>query len=138
MILRVALGLGLFLGSMAFGWWLGRRGWLTERTVSRVVRWLVIGTSPLILCLSFWRMDLRRADFWLLPLFGVAVSVSTLLPAWVYVKRARLYFLLLLKEPVDLVPPGRVLIAGLAELPVFGSPQEHRLDPQCTKLLDVL
>ncbi len=90
MLARVGMGLGLFLGSVGAGWWLHRRGVLTESRASRLVRFVVKGLSPLVLCLSFWRMDLSRAEPWLLPVLGLLVSLSMLLPAWLYAKSARL------------------------------------------------
>jgi predicted permease len=90
MATRLVFGLGLFIGSMAAGWWLHRRGWLPEARSARLVRWLVILPSPLVLCLSFWKMDFRSAELWVLPLLGLAVSASTLAPAALYVRAARL------------------------------------------------
>lgn len=90
MILRVGLGLGLFLGSMGLGWWLNRRRVLTETRASRLVRWIVIWPSPIVLCLSFWRMDLRRVEPWLLPFLGLLISCAALLPAYCYIRRAGL------------------------------------------------
>ena len=90
MILRVGLGFLLFLGSMAIGWVLHRRGLLDEARASQIVRWLVIGSSPIVLCLAFWRMNLHSVEPWLLPLLGLLISLSTLLPAFWYVRRARL------------------------------------------------
>ena len=86
--IRLGASLGLFLGSLAIGWWLSRRRLLTETTASRLIQWIVKWPSPLVLCLSFWRMDLRSVEPWLLPLVGVAVSASTLLPAFLYARRA--------------------------------------------------
>ena len=90
MVLRVGLGLSLFLGSLGLGWWLHRRGLLNEARASRLVRFVVMGPSPLVLCLSFWRMDLRHFEPWLLPLLGTLISGSTLLPAMLYARRANL------------------------------------------------
>lgn len=90
MTLRVALGLVLFVGSMSLGWWLRRRGTLTEARSSRLVRWIVMGPSPVVLCLSFWQMDLSRLDPWLLPLLGAVSSASTLIPSLLYARSARL------------------------------------------------
>ena len=90
MMLRVALGLGLFLGSMGLGWWLHRRGHLTEAGATRLVRWVVRGPSPVVLCLLFWHMDLHHWQPWLLPLLGTVISASTLLPAWFYTRRTQL------------------------------------------------
>jgi len=88
MAIRVGLGLGLFLGSMALGWWLGRLGVLTEPKAARLVRVIVKGLSPLVLCFVFWQLPLRRPEPWLLPLVGLLVSSSTLIPAFLYARRA--------------------------------------------------
>ena len=90
MLVRLSLGLGLFLGSLALGWWLHRRALLTEARTSQLIRWIVIIPSPLVLCLSFWKMDLHSFQPWLLPFLGLLISASTLLPAFVYAQRARL------------------------------------------------
>lgn len=90
MLLRVSLSVGLFLGSLALGWWLNRRGVMNEGRASRLVRWIVIGPSPVVLCLSFWQMNLRSVAPWVLPLLGTLISASTLLPAFLYARRARL------------------------------------------------
>ncbi len=88
MFVRLGLGLGLFIGGLALGWWWHRRGLLTETQASRLVRWIVKWLSPVVLCLSFWRMELLRVEPWLLPIVGMLVSASTLLPALLYAKRA--------------------------------------------------
>ena len=90
MLLRLVLGLGLFAGSLALGWWLNRRGALSEARASRLVRWIVMGPSPVVLCLLFWRMNLRSVELWLLPLLGLLISSSTLLPSVLYTRRAGL------------------------------------------------
>ena len=90
MLVRLCWGLGLFLGSMALGWWLRRLGVMTDARASRFVRFIVIGPSPVVLCLSFWRMDLYRFEPWLLPFLGLVISASTLLPAFLYARRAGL------------------------------------------------
>ncbi len=90
MVLRLGLGLWLFLGSLWGGWWLHRGGLLTEARASRLVRWLTVGPSPVVLCLLFWQMHLRSPEPWLLPLLGALVSSSTLLPAFAYTRRAQL------------------------------------------------
>jgi len=75
---------------MAAGWWLHRRGVFNEARASRLVRFVVMGSSPLVLCLSFWRMDLRHWEPWLLPVVGTLVSSAALLPAFLYIRRAHL------------------------------------------------
>ncbi len=88
--LRLGLSLVLFLGSLGLGWWLHHRGTLTEARASRLVRWIVMGPSPVVLCLLFWHMNLRSVQLWTLPLLGLLISSSTLLPAFFYSRRARL------------------------------------------------
>ena len=86
MIVRIGLGVGFLFLWLALGWWLHRRGWLTETRASRLVRFVVMGLSPLVLCFSFWRMDLRHITPWLLPFLGLLISASTLLPAFLYTR----------------------------------------------------
>jgi predicted permease len=90
MLVRLALGLGLFLGSMGIGWWLNRAGWLDQRRASAVIRWTVVTVSPVTLTLSFWSMDLRSREPWLLPFLGCLVSCAALLPAFLYIRWARM------------------------------------------------
>ena len=90
MFVRLTASLGLFVGSLAAGWWAHQRGWLTESRATRLVRWIVTGPSPVVLCLSFWNMDLRHPGPWLLPLLGLVISASALIPAFLYAKRAAL------------------------------------------------
>lgn len=90
MVWRLSFSLALFLGSLTLGWWLHRRGAMPEARASRIVRFLVKGPSPLVLCLLFWRMDLSHLEPWLLPFLGTVISASTLLPAALYARRARL------------------------------------------------
>lgn len=90
MLFRLQCGFGLFLGSLALGWALHRRGMLTEARAYQLVQLVVRITSPVVLCLSFWRMNLRSLEPWLLPFLGLLISSSTLLPALLYAKRARL------------------------------------------------
>jgi hypothetical protein len=87
---RLAVSLGLFLGSMAIGWWLHRRGVMTPTRAAKLVRFIVKGPSPIVLCLSFWRMNLRHVEPWLLPVTGLLVAASTLLPAYWYARQAKL------------------------------------------------
>ena len=90
MWIRLGSGLGLFTGSLAIGWWLHRGRILTEARASRLMRWLVIGPSPLTLCLAFWKMNLRSLEPWLLPFLGLIIACSTLVPSLLYAKRAKL------------------------------------------------
>jgi hypothetical protein len=90
MLARLLLGLGLFFGSLALGWWLHQQGRLPADRASRIVKLLVRGPSPVILGSLFWGMDLRRAEPWLLPLLGMLIACSTLLPARLYARHDRL------------------------------------------------
>ncbi len=90
MLLRLLFGFGLFLGSLMLGWELHRRAVLSEARAAALVRWTLTGPTMFVLCLSFWKMHLRSLDPWLLPLLGVLISSSTLLPAYLYATRTRL------------------------------------------------
>lgn len=90
MLMRLGSGVGFFLGFMALGWWLRRRQVLAEARAARLVQFTVTGLVPITLCGSFWRMRLDRLEPWLLPLLGLLISASTLLPAWLYARRAGL------------------------------------------------
>lgn len=90
MIGRLTLSLGLFAGSLLVGWWVGRRELLTEAQAQGAIRFVVKRLSPIVLCLSFWRLELRDPQPFLLPLIGCLLSLSTLLPAWTYARMAKL------------------------------------------------
>ena len=90
MLNRLGLGVCLFVGSLALGWALRRRGWLSERHANRVIRLTMRWLSPVVLCLSFWRLRFTDARLIWLPVIGCAVSGASLLPAWWYARRARL------------------------------------------------
>lgn len=90
MWIQLSLSIGLFLGSLALGWWLRRQGFLTEDRANRLVRLLVKFTTPVTSCLSFWQMELRRIEPWILPLIGLVIAFSTLLPSFLYSRTAKL------------------------------------------------
>ena len=50
MWLRSVWGLGLFAGSLGAGWALGRVGVMTEARAGRLVRWIIKGPAPVMLC----------------------------------------------------------------------------------------
>ena len=79
----------MFVGSLAAGWWLGRRGVLTEARARQLIRFIVRALTPIILWLSFWRLNLTDIRPFLLPLIGMVVAVASLLPAWGYCRLAR-------------------------------------------------
>ncbi len=87
---RLEFGLGLFIGSLSLGWWLGRRGVLTETRANRLIHTVTVRLSPVVVGLSFWRLEFSGWAPWLVPLAGVALALSTLLPAWWYARLARL------------------------------------------------
>ncbi|MBI2093684.1 MAG: hypothetical protein HYT88_03060 [Candidatus Omnitrophica bacterium] len=90
MVLRLSLSLGLFIGSLAAGWWFHRRGWLNELRASQLVRIIVQVSSPIVLCALFWQMDLRDLETWLLPLLGLVISLAALIPAYFYCRHSPL------------------------------------------------
>jgi len=90
MLARLGLGLGLFVGSLLIGWWLGHRRLLAETQAKELIRFVVKWLSPLVLCLSFWRLQLTDPKPFLLPLIGCLISLATLVPAWGYACVAKL------------------------------------------------
>ncbi|MBI4343747.1 MAG: AEC family transporter [Candidatus Omnitrophica bacterium] len=90
MVVRLLLSLSLLVVSLAAGRFLHRQGVLTQARAYRLVRWIIIGPSPLVLCLSLWQVNLRSSQPWLLPVIGGLISCSTLLPARWYAQRAGL------------------------------------------------
>lgn len=90
MLVRLGLGLGLFFGSLLLGWFLSRQGLLTDARATRIIRFVVRRLTPVVLALSFWRLDIRQPGLWVLPLVGCLISASTLLPAWGYARAAKL------------------------------------------------
>ena len=89
MLTRLVSGLGLSVGSLVLGWWLGQLHIFTESRAKRVV-WWTVWLSPVTACLSFWPLELRDPRVFALPLIGGALCVLALPPAWWYVRRARL------------------------------------------------
>jgi len=81
MIQRVGMGLGLFFGSLLLGWFLHRRHVLSDARATRLMRFVVRRLTPVVLALSFWRLQIRQPVPWLLPVIGALISLSTLLPA---------------------------------------------------------
>ena len=90
MIGRLEFSLGLFAGSLLLGWWLDRRQRISHAQAAAVIRFTTKRLSPITLCLSFWRLPLTDIRLLLLPLIGLLVACSTLLPAWGYGRWARL------------------------------------------------
>lgn len=90
MIGRLALGLGLFLVPLLGGWWLHRCGRFTERHAKSAMRFAVRWLSPIVMGLSFWRLELTDPQVIVLPVLGCVIALSTLLPAWGYARAARL------------------------------------------------
>ena len=86
MIFRLAFAVGLFAGSLTFGWLLGRRRVLTEASAGGLLRFDVKVLSPLVLTLLFWRFDLTNWRAFSLPLLGCVALFSTWLPAWMYAR----------------------------------------------------
>ena len=90
MFSRLTLGLGLFFGSLLAGLALNRLGLLTEGRARRLIHLVVRRLTPVVLALSFWTLPIRRHDLFFLPFIGCLVAASTLLPAWLHARAARL------------------------------------------------
>lgn len=81
---KVVWSLGLLASSVVLGWWLGQRRVLTDARANGLVRWVIKWPAPVVLCLSFWRMDLHVLQPWLLPIAGFLISAAALLPGLLY------------------------------------------------------
>ena len=90
MIGRLACGLGLFAGSLLTGWSLGRVGLLTDGRAKRVIRFVMKRISPIVLCLSFWRLSITGMGSLVLPVIGCLTACLALIPAWGYARAAHL------------------------------------------------
>lgn len=90
MIGQLAGSWGLFIGSMATGWWLGHRGVLTEERANRLLRCAVKWCSPVVLCLSFWALEIAGPGLVWLPIAGALIGLAALGPAWGYARWAGL------------------------------------------------
>ena len=89
MITRLSYGLGLFIGSLVGGWWLGRAAVLSDARAGALIRLTIRWLSPLTLALSFWQLHVDRGLL-LLPAAGMLVAVLSLLPAGLYAASAGL------------------------------------------------
>jgi predicted permease len=87
---RIIFGTGLFAGSIIVGLALGRLGVLTRARARTLLHLDVTRLSPLVLLLLFWRLPIADLAIWWLPLIGLLVSLSTILPALFYSRWARL------------------------------------------------
>ena len=90
MTLRMVYGISFFLGAMLIGWALKRWRLLDDARAERLVRFVISGLAPWVLCFTLWQVDFSAGRLWLLPLLGLAGSVSTLLPAFLYARWAML------------------------------------------------
>jgi len=87
---RLLMSTTVLIGSLAISRLLSRRGWLTPRRAQRLLYLDVKRLAPVTLCLLFWRMNLRDVQMWWLPVIGLAVTLSTMLPAIAYARWKRL------------------------------------------------
>ncbi|HBH96456.1 MAG TPA: hypothetical protein DDX89_01510 [Candidatus Omnitrophica bacterium] len=90
MIGRLGVSWGLFIGSMVLGWWLGQRGMLTEARANRLLRFAVKWLSPVVLCLSFWRLEVGGRGVAWVPIIGAVACLAALGPSWLYARRTGL------------------------------------------------
>ena len=82
MVTRVALSMTLFWGSLAAGAFARRRGWLQAEGSRRMIQWMITLLEPVIIALSFWRLDLSSWRILWLPAVGCAIAAAALPPAW--------------------------------------------------------
>ena len=81
---RAGISLAIVVASLVLGWWLNRRGTLNAPRTAALVEVVVKYLAPFVLCFALWRLELRQGNQWMLPVLGVVISASMLLPAWLY------------------------------------------------------
>ena len=87
---RVGFSLSFFVGFLLVGWWLSRRGILSQPGASRLTQGVIKYPQPLVLCIALWFVNFDTWRLALLPLLGAVISLSALLPAWLYARKAGL------------------------------------------------
>lgn len=88
--LRMVYGIGFFLGAMLIGWALRQARVMTDARAERLVRFVISGMAPWVLCFTLWQVDFGAGRLWLLPFIGLTVSLASLLPARLYCRWAGL------------------------------------------------
>jgi len=89
-LVRAGFGLGWFLCWLLLGWWLRRRGWLTDARAEGLMRLVFMVLAPVVLCLTLWGMEFRLGSLWVMPFIGAVVAASTLAPAMIYARLGHL------------------------------------------------
>jgi len=79
-------------GSLFFGYFIQRKKYLRnpEEVSALIVKNTFRFVSPVILCLSFWRLDIKNVFVWTLPLVGMTISTIVLFLAKYLVSRHKL------------------------------------------------
>ena len=87
---RLTLSLATFWGALAAGIVARRRGWLQVHRSRRMIELMIKALEPVIIGLSFWKLDLSHPRILLLPAIGCVVALSSLPVAWLLGRRLRL------------------------------------------------
>lgn len=81
MIKGVIYSFSIIFGSLFFGYFLQRKGIVsqTKEVSSLIVKSTFRFISPVILCLSFWKLNLKIISIWTLPFVGLATAMMLLI-----------------------------------------------------------
>jgi len=92
MIGTILYSFSVIFGSLFLGYFIQKKGLVahpkevSEAIVKNTFRFV----SPVILCLSFWKLDLRNAAIWTLPLIGLIIATLRMAIAMYLVRMHRL------------------------------------------------
>lgn len=80
MIAPILYSFSIIFGSLFFGYFVQKKNVFSdpEKVSSSIVKNTFRFVSPVILCLSFWRLDLKNISIWTLPLVGLIISTVLL------------------------------------------------------------
>ncbi len=81
MIVKIGYTLTLLYGSMAVGYFARRKGYVAIEKSTTITKVVMIFLIPAVNCLSFWILDISHVRIFGLPLVGIIVMLSTILPA---------------------------------------------------------
>lgn len=80
-MILIVYSFSIIFGSLFFGYFIQRRGLVSnpEKISASIVKNTFRFISPIILCLSFWKLNLKNLSIWTLPLVGLCTSTIFLI-----------------------------------------------------------
>lgn len=81
MMKGVIYSFSIIFGSLFFGYFIRKKGIISrpQEVSALIVKNTFRFISPIILCLSFWKLNLKDLSIWTLPLVGLAISTILLI-----------------------------------------------------------